>query len=252
MLVFLDESFRVNKRHAEPVPFGVLAGVALHEKGLTRVAQDVYRLKYKHLGAEFARDGEIHGKELTKRYAFKLEEKGISSKNLNLARDLIRYIRQKQIPVFGCVCFQDDLQDFKCQNLTALDKTYRYLFERIDMFVKIEAPEEKAILVFDDRDHGTNANNATAITNFFLRSPDGLSMDSIIDTPFFGISQAQNVGLQLADLVTTIIGQRFEGFEPIMPFWEDLRKSIYRWEQNPGDWNSGLKVIRKSRTKRKR
>ncbi|MBL9160984.1 MAG: DUF3800 domain-containing protein [Verrucomicrobiales bacterium] len=245
MLIFLDESFRTDKTQPEPAPFGVLAGVALREDSLTEVARDVYQLKYKHLGADFARDGEIKGKELTKRYAFKLEEQGIVSNNLNLARDLIRYLRRKKIPVFGCVCFQEDLQGFKCQNLTALDRTFRYLFERIDMFIKIEAPAQKAILVFDDRDHGTNANNATAITNFFLRSADGLALNSIIDTPFFGISQAQNVGLQLADFVTTIIGQHFEQMPQIEPMWEELNKSIYRWQDPPGKWHSGLRVIRK-------
>lgn len=247
MLIFLDESFRENNSQSKPAPFGVLAGVSLREDALTAIAQDVYQLKYKHLGAEFAKDGEIKGKELTKRYAFNLEAKGIESKNLNLARDLVRYIRRKKIRVFGCVCFRPDMQAFKCQDLTVLDRTYRYLFERIDVFMKIESPTEKAILVFDDRDHGTNTNNATAITNFFLRSPDGLAMDSIIDTPFFAISQAQNVGLQLADFVTTIIGQRFEGFDLIKPLWKELKPAIFSWQDPPGLRHSGLKVIRNPR-----
>lgn len=240
MLVFLDESFR-NKGG---IPFGVLSGIAIPETQLTRVAKDVYQLKLKHMGAEFARDGEMKGKELLKRYAFKLEAHGTPSNNLGLARDLLKYIIQKRLAVFGCVCFQDRLHEFKCQDVTALDKTFRFLFERIDIFMKIHHQAEMAALVFDDRDLGTNLRNATAITNFFLRSPHGLALDSVLDTPFFAISQAQNVGLQLADFVTTLIAMRFEGRDEIKEMFNDLRRSIFHWEDPPGRHHSGLKIIR--------
>lgn len=240
MLLFLDESFR--KRG--DVPVGVLAGIAIPEDQLTRVAKDVFQLKWQHLGEAFARDGEMKGKDLLKRYAFRLEEQGTPSKNLALARDLLNYVIQKRLHVFGCVCFQDRLHEFKCQDVTALDKTFRFLFERIDMFMKIRHPGEMAALVFDDRDHGTNLRNATAITNFFLRSPHGLALDSVLDTPFFAISQAQNVGLQLADFVTTLIAMRFEGREEVKGMYGDLQKVVFRWEDPPGVPHGCLKIIR--------
>lgn len=244
MLVFLDETFRIHQKGLVQNPFGALCGVAIPESQFTRVAKDIFQLKLKHMGAGFARDRELKGKELLKNYVFKLEAKGIASRNLALADDILSYIERKRLRIFGCVCFQPRFQEFKCQDVTALDKTFRFLFERIDIFMKIEHPHEKAVLVFDDRDQGTNERNATAITNFFLRSPDGLALDSVIDTPFFGISQAQNVGLQLADFVTTIIGLRFEGHESIRPYFDRLKRCIYRW-QHPGDhWNSALKVMR--------
>jgi len=244
MLIFLDETFRTHKNGAVEMPFGALCGVAIPENQFTRIAKDIYQLKLKHMGAEFARDHELKGKELLKNYVFKLQAKGIASKNLALVDDILSYIERKRIHVFGCVCFQPRFHDFKCQDVTALDKTFRFLFERIDMFMKIEHQHEKAVLVFDDRDQGTNERNATAITNFFLRSPDGLALDSIIDTPFFGISQAQNIGLQLADFVTTILGLRFEGHDHIQPYFERLKRCIYRWQDPAGYWSSGLKVIR--------
>jgi hypothetical protein len=244
MLIFLDETFRTHAKGDVKLPFGALCGVAIPENQFTRIAKDIYQLKMKHLGAEFARDHELKGKELLKNYVFKLQAKGIESKNLSLAGDILDYLDRKGLRIFGCVCFQPRFQDFKCQDVTALDKTFRYLFERIDMFMKIERPQEKAVLVFDDRDQGTNERNATAITNFFLRSPDGLALDSIIDTPFFGISQAQNIGLQLADFVTTIIGLRFEGHEHIKPYFERLKRCVHRWQHPGGRWNSSLKIIR--------
>ena len=56
MLIFLDETFRVSK--GKNIPLGALCGVAIREKDLTRVANDIFRLKQKHLGDEYARDKE--------------------------------------------------------------------------------------------------------------------------------------------------------------------------------------------------
>lgn len=243
MLIFFDETFRHSRKHLG-VQFGALCGIAIPEQQLTRVAKDVYQLKLKHLDAEYARNRELHGKELLKNFAFKLEARGIASRNLDLVRDILQYIRQKDLRIFGCVCFESKHQAFECTNLTALDKTFRFVFERIDMFMKIEHKTEMASIIFDSRDFGTDRNNAHAITNFFLRSPDGLALDSIVDTPFFAISQSQNIGLQLADLVTTIVGMRFESHPFIQPFYRELKGCFFRWKINEDQWGSGLKVIR--------
>ena len=208
MLVFFDETFRASLKHPN-VTFGALCGVAIPESQLHKVASDVYQLKYKHFGPEFARDGEIKGKNLLKNYVFSLAAKGVQSKNLELAKDLLAYMEAKGLKIFGCVCFEKGMQHFKCEDVASLDMTFRHVFERVDMYLKIKHPGRMAKIIFDDRDFGTNKQNATAITNFFLRSARGLSWDSIIKTPFFAISQSQNVGLQLADFATTVVGLRF-------------------------------------------
>jgi hypothetical protein len=243
MLFFFDESFRVSMRH-KGVSLGILGGIGIPERELAGVATDIYQLKYKHFGSEFARDGEIKGKELLKPWVFKLEAKGVPSVNLAFSRDLLAYIEGKGLKVFGCVCFEKDIQDFQSANVTALDVTFRYLFERIDMFMKIHHQNKMAKLVFDDRDYGVNRQNAEAITNFFLRSAQGLALDSIVKTPFFAISQAQNVGLQLADFVTTIIGLRFASSSDVTPYFTALKKSIFHYRDNDGRLISGLKVMR--------
>jgi hypothetical protein len=112
------------------------------------------------------------------------------------------------------------------------------------MFMKLGHPNQLAKLVFDDRDYGTNLPNSVAITNFFTRSPRGLAMDSIVKTPFFAISQAHNIGLQLADFVTRIIGLRFAACADIQPYFDHLKHGIYSYQDNRGRRISGLKVIR--------
>jgi Protein of unknown function (DUF3800) len=243
MLIFFDETFRESLRHSD-VSLGALCGIGIRESELSRVESDVFQLKYKHMGSDYARNHEIKGKDLLKNYVFKLEAKGIISKNLALAKDLIEYIVSKRLPIFGCVCFEKHLQRFQVDDVTALDKTFYYLFERIDMFMKVYCPDEMASLIFDDRDYGINQKNSAAITNFFQRSARGLSMDSIVKTPFFAISQSQNVGLQLADFVTTVIGLRFSSHEQAKPYFAALKEAIPSYQDATERGVSCLKVMR--------
>ena len=243
MLIFFDESFRVS-RNRDGISLGVMCGIAIPERDLTRVARDVYELKMKHLGGNYAAEREIKGKELFKPFAFNLEQKGTRSRNLGLAADLLDYINARGLKVFGCVCFERGIQKFEVANVAQLDKTFRYIFERVDMFMKKEHHEEMAILVFDDRDFDTNRQNSEAITKFFQRSAQGLTMDSIVATPFFAISQAQNVGLQLADVVATVVGLRFASHDRIKPWFERLKPSIFQYTNQEGMRISGLKVLR--------
>jgi hypothetical protein len=243
MLVFFDESFRQSETQPGK-SLGILCGIAIPEKQLSKVVADVFQLKLKHMGARYAREREIKGKELLKPYVLKLEAKGIRSKNLALVSDLVDYIASKNLAVFGCVCFEDGLRAFRCIDVRSLDKTFRYIFERVDVYVKREYPDRMAKLIFDDRDYQTNKQNAETITNFFVRSPAGLALDSIIITPLFAISEAQNVGLQLADVVATIVGLRFAGSALVKPYWDKLKPAIYRWPTTAGRMGSGLKVLR--------
>jgi hypothetical protein len=243
MLIFFDETFR-ESLSVKDASFGALCGVAIPEKELHRVATDVFQLKLKHFGSHFARDCEIKGKDLLKNYVFRLAKKHGSSTNLTFATDLLRYIQAKRLTVFGCICFEKNLQKFRCEDMSAMDVSFRFLFERIDMFMKIEQPERLAKLVFDDRDYGINQKNAHAITNFFQRSSAGLSFNSIIQTPFFAISQAQNIGLQLADFVTTIIGLRFSSHPDIAPFWYMLKETFYHYQLPNSRWVNSIKVMR--------
>jgi hypothetical protein len=243
MLFFFDESFRQSETNPN-IKLGALCGINIPESNFTEIANDVYKLKLKHFGADYASEHEIKGKELLKNFVFKLESRGMRSRNLEFSQDLLEYIRVKGLKVFGCVCFEQGIQDFKADDSAHMDRTFLYLFERVDMFMKIHHPKDKAILVFDDRDQGINGANATAITKFFQRSASGIAMDSIIPTPFTAISQAQSVGVQLADFVTAIIGIRFSGGHHIKPFFAALRPSIFEYKNDYGTWTSGVKVMR--------
>jgi len=225
MLVFLDESFRTHKNTRRP--FGVLAGVAIPEDALHTFQRDFFHVRRPYHGSVLGEDSEIKGKELLNNATLKRIELRGNSAHWSLAEDLLGLARARRLKVFGVVCFRPQLHSFACGDETALDVTYRYLFERIDVYMKREFPGRVAKLIFDNRDHKTNEQNARAITNFFVRSSVGLGYDSILRIPMFAVSQAHNAGLQFADLVTTVVALWFQGRREYRPLWNMVKQMLY-------------------------
>lgn len=226
MLIFFDETFR---KHRSGTEFGALCGIAIPEDMLGKVIVDVYHMKHGSMGEKFAREREIKGVKLLKNKNLARFQANTGSPEVNLVIDLLRYIARQRFVTFGVVCFRAEFRTFRCADPLILDLPYRALFERIDGYMKNEYPDRRAKIVFDDVDYASNAARATSITNFFNRTAIGRGYDQIIRTPFFSVSQAQNVGLELADLVTTVYGMRFQGERRIKPMFRELKRTIYRY-----------------------
>ena len=240
MLVFIDETSRKSNRGHE---LGAICGIGIPEDVFGKIVADVFSLKWNSLGERFAKEGELKGSELLKNRNFRRPDLASSKADLCFVQDLVRYINRQKLVTFGVVCFDARLRSFRCDDPHRLDVTYRALFERIDGYMRNELPSRRAKLVFDDVDYGTNKARAESITNFLNRTNVGRGYDTIIRTPFFAVSQAQNVGLQLADIVTTIYGIRFQGRREIRPFFDELRKSLYRFTLGTVPVNT-LRVIK--------
>ncbi len=241
MLVFLDESFRKHDRTGRE--FGVLAGVAIPEDAFHSFQRDFYHTRRPYHGIVLGEESEIKGKELLGKATLKAIEMKGNSAHWSLAQDLLGFARSRRIKVFGIVCFRPRLNSFVCCDETAMDVTFRYLFERIDRYMKNEFPTRIVKLVFDNRDHATNERNAKAITNFFVRSYIGAGYDSILRVPMFAVSQGNNYGLQLADLVTTVIALKFQGKREFDPLWRIVRQMLYTARVG-GLIQNSLKVMR--------
>jgi hypothetical protein len=241
MLIFLDESLRQHlKTKAE---FGVLAGVAIPEDTFHSFQHDFYAIRRPYHDTVLKQDHEIKGSELLNKATLKrLACKGASG-HWSLAEDLLGFARKRKIKVFGVVCFRPGMRSFICGEENWLDLTFRYLFERIDTYMKRDFSTRMAKLVFDNRDHRTHEKNAKAITNFFVRSTIGLGYDSILRVPFFAVSQGHNAGVQLADLITTVIALRFQGHREYTPLWRIIKDMIYHVPLG-GQMQTSLKVMR--------
>lgn len=102
---------------------------------------------------------------------------------------------------------------------------------------------QPAKLIFDNRDHRTHEANARSITNFFVKSAIGRGFDSLLRIPLFAVSQGHNYGLQLADLATTVIALRFQGFREFDDHWQLVRQMLYSTDIG-GRQQTSLKVMK--------
>lgn len=247
MLIFLDETFRTRKdKNGNDIPFGALCGVGIPIETYSKIANIIFKLKLNVMGREYAEEKELKGKKLLSPRTFRLMEENpdVPQKNINFIKEIIEVLHRNKLPVFGCVCYDQKHKGFTCENDELLDSTFRSLCERINMYMKREQMNKKAIIVFDNRDNGTDERNARAVTNFLVRSKSGHSMrSSILEIPMFAISQANNVGLQLADIVTTIIGIYASGEHGVSEIYSSLHRQFYTWKDNYGKPMSTLRWI---------
>ncbi|QDT53944.1 hypothetical protein Pan44_19710 [Caulifigura coniformis] len=241
MLIFLDESFRTNRNtNAE---FGVLAGVAIPEDIFHEFQLEFFKVRRPFHDVVLREDQEIHGKELLGKATLKQIAIHGDSNHWRLASLLLDLAVRYRIRVFGVVCFRPSMKSFVCANEATLDTTFRYLFERIDNFMKLEFPGRTAKLIFDNREHRTHEANARAITNFFVKSAMGRGFDSLLRIPLFAVSQGHNYGLQLADLVTTAVALHYQGAREFDPFWQQIQGMVYK--TTVGGWlQESIKVMR--------
>ena len=241
MMVFFDESFRKHTKSGNP--FGVLTGVSIPEDVFARFQRDFYQICRPYYGQVLKEGHDVHGSDLLTNTTMRVHDEGGNSGHWSLAEDILNYSNHVGIKVFGVICFRTDYQSFVCSDDTNLDLTFKYLFERIDLYMKREFSNQYAKLVFDDRGRSTNEKNGRAITSFFLKSTVGSSYDSIIKTPLYGVSKSHNYGLQLADIVATVTGRKFQGDRRVQPLWNKVHRMLYS-STIGNQKQSSLKVMR--------
>jgi hypothetical protein len=226
MLLFLDETFRRNDRTG--AQFAALCGIAVAEPVFPSFLDGVYRIRRPYHGSVLDAEDELKGKIILNRSVLDARDRDGASTKWSMAEDLIHFAHRSRIKVFGVVTFDQASTTLVCDNPRALDQPFRKLFTRVDRYMKVEHPGVYVKVVFDSRQDTQNRKNSEAITNFLTRSTIGGTYDSIVRVPFFGVSQAQNYGLQVADLVTTVIGLKFSGESRVDPLWHVIQRMLYR------------------------
>lgn len=229
MLVFIDESWQAEDGGTGK-KVGVLSAVAIRSVDFNEYSRQIRNFKIKHLGSKCG-DLEVKGKEIFRKYLFRLEWKGIQSRQLNLARDIFDYAEKHGAKAFASIVLDEKELDLSCADEKQLERPFFFLFERINTFMEEHYPELMASLIFDDRGITQNERISRSVSNFFHLSWKGQRFDRVIKVPFFAIS-SENVGIQIADLVGHLIGKRETGEEKmIMEFWKKLKKFEYTSEK---------------------
>lgn len=242
MYLFLDESFRKHKTTG--IEFGVLAGVGVPDAAIRSLQAGVYAVRRPYHGEVLGEDDEIHGKELLRNATFKRIALRGSSYHFNLAKELVDFAAHSRFSMFAVVCFDPKFKTFACSDASELDRTYRCLFDRVHDHARWNMRNEDVKLVFDDRDVKRNRDNARAITNFLIKSERGRMYDTIIPYPFFAVSDGHNYGLQLADVITTVVAKWYEGDDRIKEIWDSALRMKVKFRQEERRWSS-IKVLNK-------
>ena len=194
-------------------------------------------------------EGEIKGAELLGNATFKSIEKQGFSYQYNLAEELLQFTIRARYPIFAVVCFDPGFHSFACRDEALLDRTFKCLLSRVNRYAECCNSGAIVKLVFDDRTHTINRDNAKAITNFLVKSPVGRGYTNILPYPFFAVSQAHNYGLQLADVLVTVIAKHFAGDKRIDALWNLLYGGFVSFQSGNRRWKS-LKVLDPDKNKK--
>ena len=223
MLFFIDESWQTSQNKPEN-KVGVLSAVAIRSIDFNEFSRQLWNFKVKHLGAKCG-DVEIKGKEIFKKYFFRLEQKGIKSYQLELARDIFSFAETRGAKAFASIVLDEKEVNLSCADVKQLERPFFFLFERINLHVQESYPDLVATLIFDDRGITQNEKISSSVSNFFHLSHVGKSFDRINKVPLFGIS-SENVGIQIADMIGHLIGRRETGDEKIIAEFSKQIKQI--------------------------
>lgn len=103
----------------------------------------------------------------------------------------------------------------------------RYLLRHINAYMESERPDQKAIMVFDGQDPGSDLVRATSIANFLFRHESGRSWQRLVETPLFVDSRTQP-GIQIADLFVACVRQYHECKESLVSRSQQYQRALGR------------------------
>jgi hypothetical protein len=244
MLVFCDEAWKDNQ---EGKKVGTLAAIAIPRLDYNAIEDRVFVLAEKYFGFDNARTRETKGKQILNAYEYQRELAGAVSMKLAFGRELLEEIRARQFKVFASVVYREGEVDLLCDDAELLDRPYKYLLERLNDYLIELGPERVASVTFDDRGIKLNDRVAKAYRNFLCRSREGRSYSGLLRTPSFAYS-ANCVGIQLADLVCTVVNRNFveRRKSPKIPLFYSIIQAC-EWSAARPDENgyvrTGIKVI---------
>lgn len=224
MLFFIDESWQSTRDRKYKV--GVLSAVQVKSHDFNKCSKEIYVLKTDYLVQKNAAL-ELKGRSCLRSYLFKLEQKGVRSRELDLVRAVLSYMATLGTNAFASVVFDQEEMDLACADPNRLERPFFFLFERVNLFMEENHPGLIAKLVFDDRGIQTNQRISSAVSNFFHKSRHGQQFDRILKVPFFAISK-ENIGIQVADIVAYILGSRFTGSHAELEFFKLVKAMEFK------------------------
>jgi hypothetical protein len=198
MLFFIDESGHPHPN--DPAARPALGAIGIPLDGSAELARRVYRLK-SDLGA-----ADPNGESSLKASAIFNERtfRRVGPKWAYL-REMIELGVNLPVVSFFVVMHRPDRPLEWAPGV--LPAHYRFLIQRICGYMARERPGDRAILVFDSQDYGSDAKLSVAFQAFLFRHHEGRQWQPCIyETPMF-VDSRITVGVQVADLFVSCVRQ---------------------------------------------
>lgn len=228
--LFIDESGQDHKQS----PYEVLAGIAVHDRDMGRLAREARETEIRHFGRRYTHGtNELKGKVLLKKKVYqhaslniKVEQddivslaksalddgssatirelKGLALSKLAFVRDAFDLCHKCHCKAFASIVETDA----PSTSTTGLRKDYAYLFERFFYYLE-EKGNEQGIIVFDELEKSQSHLLIDQMYSYFNETSVGRQRASrIVPEPFF-VHSHLTTGVQFADLVAYTISWGF-------------------------------------------
>jgi hypothetical protein len=270
-------------------PYAVLGGVAVEDRELWSVVNDIRAAELRHFGVPYSSgERELKAKKLLNRKVFRLARQldpFQQGQRALLARECLEQgdqagRRQLTALAQAKIAYVAELMDicsrFRCKAFASvvnkaspvpaaghLRKDYAYLFERFFYYLEDLGPAAYGVVVFDELDKVQSHLLLAQMDRYFKFTARGRHRSGqILPEPLF-VHSDLTTGVQLADLVSYIVswGVRFQGMdlparEELAPLAERVHqlrhRSIREVNENPNFVVWSLAYIRDLRSREER
>lgn len=219
MLFFIDESGHPHPNDAAHRP--VLGAVGIEIERTRQLTQGVFALKRDILGDEdMIHEAKYKANAILNERTFRRERR-----KWEYVESVFEFA--VNFPVTSCfVVMQRPTVGIR-PVADYLPTHMRYLLKYINSHMQHRCPDQKAILVFDGQDPGSDMVLSASISNFLFRHEWGRTWQCIVETPMFVDSRTQP-GVQIADLFVSCVRQYHECRDGIVVRAPEYRRALER------------------------
>ncbi|MGH7653636.1 MAG: DUF3800 domain-containing protein [Gemmatimonadaceae bacterium] len=229
--LFIDESGHDRGES----PYEVLAGIAVEDRDLWNLIDDMMRLEREAFGLVYSRQkDEIKGKKILKRKVFRhaaqlpaidpdrrrhlareflLDGAAVTKEKVTaLAQAKLWFVREalNLCLQFHCHAFASIVtRDAPRPVASVLRKDYAYLFERFYYFLEDRGRDVQGLIVFDELEKTQSKILLGQMEEYFLRTANGRQRARQVIPQAFFVHSDLTTMIQVADLIAYIISWAF-------------------------------------------
>jgi len=237
-LFYIDESgspYSYSSRNE----FFVLSAVLIDDECWNRLNSEVTRIKRKYFPNRDLSTVEIKGSNI---WNAKEEFSGFDAAQIDgIFSDLFSVIDDNNVKIISMVIKKQQFL-FANQDKDMLNECWKYMLERIEMFLTGEGGNQNGLIIMDSINPGEDIKRAKLLDSFKIFGTGRVNLEHVLEITFTD-SGLKNL-IQLADIVSYIVNlhNRQNTKQTSKKFWEIIEKR-FRRDFNGNYLGVGYKVL---------